>query len=125
MSPEACQGLSWHRAVAETDETPFWPACSQSDGPAQGERKDNREKSRPPLLRLDQMPDVSPGPVGIIPSTSGRGTRPGARCTMQKKCKTVVLMREHNGGCAGHAVLSGGVCGEVGYGIYVSDENSR
>ena len=47
MSPEACQDLSWHRAVAETDETPFWPACSQSDGPAQGrERTIGRKAGR-------------------------------------------------------------------------------
>lgn len=66
MSPEACQDLSWHRAVAETDETPFWSACSQSDGPARGRRKDNREKSRPLLFRLDQMPEVSTAPLRLF-----------------------------------------------------------
>jgi hypothetical protein len=65
MNLEACQDLSWHRAVAETDETPFWPACSQSDGPAPGGRRDNREKK--PATAIEPGSDArgQPRPVGV------------------------------------------------------------
>lgn len=41
--------------------------------PRPGQRKDNREKSRPLLSSLDQMPQVSPAPLRLFHRRAVRG----------------------------------------------------
>lgn len=74
--------------------------------PRPAQRKDNREKSRPLLLRLDQMPEVSPAPLRLFHRRPARGAGQEQDANLQTVLQWVSTMG------AAQAMLSRGVCGE-------------
>lgn len=106
MSPEACQDLSWHRAVAETDETPFWSACSQSDGPARARERTIGRKAGRCYSAWIRCQMVSPAPLRLFHRREVRGAGQQQDANLQTLPQWVSTMG------AAQAMLSRGVCGE-------------